>query len=183
MNQLRFIRDVTYRLKRNYGLPADFYKLASSVVDRATGKKATDRLKVHVARIIALPSRNQREFYYDLSFIASNKNFTYGGFVDTDERKFIVDRRDLARKAFSILEVGQYMVYKGQRFDIKEVAEFEDSYTYGLICKQTIAADPDLVISVSASNGLNLADGADASASQIVEDDLGLTDDAEGVIE
>jgi hypothetical protein len=183
MNQLRFVRDVIYRLKRNYGLPADFYKLASSSVDRATGKKTTVRLKASVARVIALPSRNQREFYYDLTFIASNKNFTYGGFVDTDERRFVVDRRDLRHKEFSILEVGQYMVYKEQRFDIKEVAEFEDSNCYGLICKQTVAAAPERVVEISVSHDLGIADGADSSASQIVEDDLGLTDDAEGVIQ
>lgn len=141
MNQLRFIRDVIYNLKRDYGVKIKIINTLTSDVNRATGKKIVTRDIKIVQRAIVLPSRNQREFYYDLSFIAANKNFTMGGYVDTDERKFIVDRRDLKGM---IISVGQsYLIYQDQRFDVKEVAEFEESNTYGLICKQSVAASSE----------------------------------------
>jgi hypothetical protein len=177
------IRDAVYRLKRNYGEPADFYMQTSSVVDRATGNKTTNRLKVHVARVIAMTSRNQREMYFDRAYITANRNFTYGALIDTNQRLFIVDRRDLRGKAFEILAIGQWLVFNGQRFDIKEVAEYDEANAYGLICKQTVAADQDRIIDIKAASKTTLGqDAPDPDVSIPAGNNLGLSDSAEAVI-
>jgi len=145
-NQLRFISTVIYRLKRRFGVPVQLVKRTSTSVDLETGRKAVVKAFINVRRAIVLPSRQFREFYYDLAFIASAKNFTYGGHLDPDERRFIIDRKDL--RGWEI-EVGQWLVHQCRRYDVKEVSDFEDDRAYYVLAKQSIASASGEVVSVS----------------------------------
>lgn len=145
-NQLRFISQVIYKLKRRYGLPVQLLKRTSTTVDIETGRKTIVKAFMNLRRAIVLPSRMHREFFYDLAFIAAAKNFTYGAHLDPEERRFIIDRKDL--RGWEI-EVGQWLVYQNRRYDIKEVSDFEDDRAYYVLAKQSIASSAGDVTEVS----------------------------------
>lgn len=157
MNQLRFIRDTLYDLKRRYGEVVDFIRIVSSTVDRETGDKIVVKSGLRVNRCIVLNSYELRKFVYDLSFIATNKNFTYGGFFDQTQRDFIVDAVDINYEPLQ----GQYLVYDGTRFDIHQVQRFEGRTGYLIRGKQTKGIDIDNVINLSLHTQLNFTDEAD----------------------
>jgi hypothetical protein len=123
------------------------YYRTSSTTNLETGEKSVIAELKQVLRAIVLPSKIHREFVYDLTFIASNKAFTYGGHFDTTERSFIFDRKDLPD--FEI-KVGMYLQFSGHRYDIKQVEEFESSTAYFVIAKQAIEADSLHTIHASA---------------------------------
>jgi hypothetical protein len=154
-NQLKFISAVVYRLKRRFGVPIQLLKRTSTSVDIETGRKTIVKAFVNVRRAIVLPTREHREFFYDLAFIAAAKNFTYGAHIDSSERRFILDRKDLRGWA---VEVGQWIVYQNQRYDVKEVSDFEEDRSYYVLAKQSVAAATGEVVEV----GDTLAIGDDA---------------------
>lgn len=123
MNSLRFIKNVLYTLKRDYGLPANIVWRTSSVPNLETGKLDTAQESVAVSKAIVLPRALQRNFVYDLSFIASNKNFTYGGLFDLNSRKVYLDPDDLPRD-FEI-KIGYWIVFGGSRYEVKAVDTYE----------------------------------------------------------
>ena len=54
---------------------------------------------------------------YDLSFVAANKNFTYGAFFEIGDRWAIIDGLYLP-KGFEISE-NDYVVYAAKRYDLQ----------------------------------------------------------------
>lgn len=158
MNRLRFISRVVYRLKRRYGEPAHIVERTGSVVNLETGAKTVSKRSLYVNRVIVLPSKIHREFQYDLTFIATNKNFTYGGLYDTTEREFIIDRKDLPD--FEI-KVGMYLLFKDRRYEVKEVAEFEDNTAYVILGKQCLEAHAETVIDVTVGNTIDAISGSE----------------------
>lgn len=174
MNRLRFISQVLYRLKRRYGEAVIIYNRLSSTTNLETGVKSVITESVIVKRAIVLPSKIHREFVYDLTFIATNKNFTYGGHFDTTERQLIFDRKDLPN--FEI-KVGMYLLFKSRRYDVKQVEEFEDNTGYFVTAKQSIEADATHTIQVNAHSDIELAPIAAGpkDAGALAASDLGLT--------
>jgi hypothetical protein len=159
MNRLSFITKVLYRLKRRYGSVLDIVWRVSSTVNRETGEKVVVRDAHRVMRAIVLPSVIHREFSYDLAYIAAAKNFTYGGFFDTTERRFIVDARDLPTD-FEI-KIGQYLVYDRVRYDVKEVSRFEENRAFFITAKQSEAVETANCIEVSLEDEISLTDEAE----------------------
>ena len=125
----RMIRKVLYALKRQWGFPVTIYQIITSDVDVETGKKVATKRAVVVNRAIILPAVMQKKFVYDLSFIATNKQFTFGGYFDTSARSFIVDIRDLPTDF--IIKPDDYFIYQSRRWTVSEVHEFE--FKTGLI--------------------------------------------------
>ncbi len=125
MNNLRFIKQVLYTLKRDFGLPANIVWRTSSVPNLETGKLNVSQDSVAVSRAIVLPRVLQRDFVYDLSFIASNKNFTYGGLFDKNSRKVFIDPDDLPA-GFEI-KIGYWIVFNGVRYEVKTVDTYEQN--------------------------------------------------------
>lgn len=122
--QSRFIKtQVIYPLKRRYGIPATFFRLDSTINDVTTGKQKKFYTRVPVTRIIPLPQNIVRKFIYDLSFIAANKNFTYGGFFDWKQRIILVDGKDLP-SGFEP-DPNDHVEIQGIRESIKKLEIFE----------------------------------------------------------
>ena len=159
-NRLAFISKVLYRLKRRYGASVDILRRTSSVVDRETGLKTVQTRLIRLRRVIVLPAQLAREFSYDLAYIAAAKNFTYGGFFDTTERRFIVDTKDLPTD-FEI-EIGDYFVYDQVRYDVKTSERFEDARAFFVQAKQSIASDLDNEIMIEIVDELSLTSEAEA---------------------
>jgi hypothetical protein len=84
-----------------------------------------------------------RDFEYDLSFIAANKNFTYGGFFDPSVRDVIIDSKDIP-SGFEITG-DMYVIFDDRRYEIKETREAENGYAWWLHVKQVASTDDKTV--------------------------------------
>ena len=95
MNNLRQINTILYRLKKDYGIPVDLRNLIDSEVNRETGVVSINYDTLKIKKAIVLPAKAIPSFVYDLSYIAANRNFSYGGFFGSHTRTVIVDGVDL----------------------------------------------------------------------------------------
>jgi hypothetical protein len=112
----REIRLMLYTLQRKWGVPADLYKLAVGTPNFATGIPSTTRTKYHIPKFITHAVSFDQKFEYDLSFLAANKNFTYGGFYVPGDRVGIVDARFLP--AGVEIETKDHFLYDNKRWEI-----------------------------------------------------------------
>lgn len=147
-NQLDFIRRVVYSLKQRYGLPLTLYTTVDSVVDLETGVKSVTKTVYAVKRSILLPIEIVRKFAYDLSFVAANKNFTYGGFFDKGASTFILDRKDLPETY--IFKLGDYLTYGEKRYNIKNIGDYANKQAIVILAEyvegELLAAQHDVSI-------------------------------------
>ena len=119
MNNLRQIRSALYRLKRNMGTTIVVVKVSAGTVNLQTGVITPSEVKTTVRHAVMLPQQTNREFAYDLAYIAVNKNFTYGADYDSSQRFCIVDRRDYA--AIAQLTNNDYIEYRSVRWNVESV--------------------------------------------------------------
>lgn len=140
-NNLREIRIILYRLKRNYGLPAIIKRVNTSVQDITTGVITRTYFEYPIKRVIVLPTRDLRTFLYDLSFVAASKNFTYGGLFDQKSRVMIIDIKD-APKGF-ILTMNDHIEFESRRYEIKEFELAEHNQGWLLQCIELDSSDSE----------------------------------------
>ena len=95
MNTLRQIRNIVYELKRSHGVEATLRKRGTDTYNVRTGETTRDVTDITIRRVVVLPAKITRDFFYDLSYVAANKNFAEGGFADINKSVAIVDVRDL----------------------------------------------------------------------------------------
>lgn len=163
INRLRIIRQVMYRMKLRYGSRVRLLRRTNVSIDRETGDKTMTIEGLYIRRALVLPNTVHREFYYDLAFIASNKNFTYGGHVGTAERRVVFDKKSLRLGANSYwtLEVGQWFLSEGQRYEIKEISQFEEAEAWLVTGKQSLNEASDSVITEAISSAIDLTQDAE----------------------
>ena len=82
-------------MKRRYGSEAKLLTVVLGEPDWETGQRTETITPLVIKRAIVLPNREKSEFVYDIAFMAANKNFTAGGFFNTDTIDIIVDGDDL----------------------------------------------------------------------------------------
>jgi hypothetical protein len=144
MTRHREIKKIIYKLKRQWGTPARIYRESVAVdVDTGVETPTTAAVKT-INRAILLPRKIRTEFSYDLSYIAANKNFTYGGFYATTDRLVLIDAVDL----------GDYVIAKQDYIDINNkrhvIADLDD-YDEGpdviayMLKVSSVKADLDVV--------------------------------------
>lgn len=120
---LQMIRRVLYSVKRQYPTRVVIHRRSNKTYDPETGAKTASVESWEVDRAIMLQGDTSRKFVYDLTFIANNKDFTYGGHFDTKKRRLIVDRQDLP--ADFEPKKDDYIVAEGQRYEIENIEDFE----------------------------------------------------------
>jgi len=138
-NVLRQIELIIYRLKREFGVSIVIRRLQSDGYDLETGVHTPVYADYTVRRAVVLPNRGVREFSYDLSFIAANKNFTYGGFFDSSTKQILVDAKDLPKNF--IPTENDICVYEERPYIIKEIVRAEVGYAYMITCKEVSSSD------------------------------------------
>ncbi|KKL98311.1 hypothetical protein LCGC14_1825680 [marine sediment metagenome] len=158
-NKLNFIRKVIYRLKRSYGLPIDYYQLATHTMDPEDGDKVTTLIKTHIRRAVVLRARGFRSFVYDLAFISANKDFTEGGYFDPEDRKVIIDTRDVAI-GFSP-QVDDYFIFQSKKYEVKEIFDFEDNNAFIFLARRLRGA-----LVVRTGNTLSVLDLTQTASSE-----------------
>lgn len=155
------IRLALYAMKREFGVPANIIRRTSSVTDRASGEKTVVRDAVNLQRAMILPAVIDREFVYNLTFIASNKNFTYGALFDAQQRTILIDRKDIPTD-FEI-KPGQYVVTANARYEIQSVESFPENLCYNLTAKATTGEPLENLIIKQAVSYLHMCDQVEVS--------------------
>lgn len=138
----------------SYGYPVDLYRLTSSDINLATGRKDVRREKFSINRAIILPASMARKFSYDLSYVAANKNFAYGALYDVRSRLIIIDPIDLP-VGFDIM-VDDRFVFSNKSYAVKTVESIVDSFGFLVTAKETEGTLPFEVSSLSVMSTLNL---------------------------
>jgi len=128
-NVLRQVKNVIYRLKRNYGLTVVFYKITGDQYDFKTGEVDRDAEAHTVKRCVVLPFKELKKFEYDLAYIATSKNFTYGALYDYRSRILMLDKDDISVD----ITDDMYCVFNSERYQIKEINLSEDQQAYLII--------------------------------------------------
>lgn len=141
-NVLRQIKNIVYRLKRQYGVQAVLeYRTAADEYNLENGGITRHTSRITIKRAILLPQAIKTDFVYDLSFIAANKNFTYGGEFQTGTRIFIIDAKDLMT-GFKIT-TEMLLITGNRKFTIAESNLTEGSYSWLIKAKQVLGGDDD----------------------------------------
>ena len=113
----REMSDVLYYLKHQLGIDAQLYRISTDSVNRATGEKTISRTTIKIKRMIVFPVRSIMKFQQTISYLAANKNFTYGGEFKIGDRELIIDQRDLPTRNYE-LSMSDYIVFDGKRYNI-----------------------------------------------------------------
>jgi len=127
MSNLRQIKNILYQLKKDWGIAMDL-RNQTSVVDRKTGMTQKSYVSLSVRRGILLPVKLTPSFVYDLSFIAANKNFTYGGLFGAGSRVVIIDGSDVP-STFTVKEDTQLIIAKAV-YSVKNVETLVNKLGY-----------------------------------------------------
>lgn len=122
----RDFRRTLYLLKRRRGEPINITQTTGKTFDAESGEQSLVTVTCRVKRAVPLPNVADRAFYQDLSYVAHNRDFTYGGIVDKAERRFLVEDSDLyiGSEPFRP-KVGDRITFKDRRWDIYQVNEFD----------------------------------------------------------
>ena len=148
--KLRFITQVLYALKRDFGGMIDLYSPTSVVTDLETGSISRTTTRQRIKRAIILESKALERHIYGLTFIAANKNFSYGANFEENSRVFILDGKDV-----SSVSLDQYIVYAERRYEIKFIQEFEFNRGFLVTAVELKGALPRQVIELSAMSSIS----------------------------
>jgi len=157
-NLTQRMRQTLYALKRQYGERIDVYKLISTETDVRTGVKTLvkDLYPIHYG--IVMPARSNRSGAKNVSEIAANKEFVFGGTFDTSIRTFIIDRRDCP--TLPLLNSDDWIVYSGNKYQINTVDSFEVNAGWVITAKQLVGEVPEQIYLTPADDLLCLTDTA-----------------------
>lgn len=158
MNQLSFVKQVLYKLKRAYGYPVTLYRLGAQEINVESGAITTVKTKHRIAKAVILPSALARKFSYDLSYIAANKNFSYGGFYDVGSRLIVIDGKDLPR-GFE-LQQDDYLVHDKKAYQLTGVEALVEHLGYLVTGKEQEGMPAFEVLDESVQSTLTPAQGA-----------------------
>ena len=131
-------RNIMYPLKRRYGLPATIFQLDDVTNNVETGKQTKFYNRFKIKRVVLLPRNLIRKFVYDLSYIAANKNFTYGGLFDWSRRIILIDGKDIK----FVPNPNDHIEIEGVRESIQKVEEFEHASVAWIIGTSRIEGEP-----------------------------------------
>lgn len=158
-NELRFIKEVIYDLKRDYGGPIEIYQNVPGQTDYKTGQKTFTKTKWTVARAIRLPRSIHRDSLYS---ITGNRLFAYGNIIETADRQIIIDWRDLP-SGFQFKEENWYVIIDNQHYEVVKVIEFDFNAAIYVILKQLTGAPREAIIDVAVNT--NVQTGQDVTTS------------------
>lgn len=150
------IADSLYRLLMKNGKFITFYRKNTSSANYSTGVKIVDRDYWNIKKVLILPGPSKRDFVYDLSYIAANKNFTYGGFFTAGQKVIVVRRIDMPFKPSQ----EDWFVYQNVRLNVQIVTEYDEMECFVIDVKALPAEKSYGVIDIKIEHTLQLSDGA-----------------------
>lgn len=159
-NLTQRLRQLLYSLKMEYGTAIVIYKLVSSSTDERTGLKSTVITPYKVRRAIVLPNTITRIDIKSSALVASNREFSQGGLVDSGKRPFIIDRRDLPH--LPTLSADDWIVYDNRKFQVSDVEQLAEA-GWQIFGKELVGEVPEnLLLQPTSSSAMVLSDAASA---------------------
>lgn len=113
----RNMQNILYRLRRTFRCEASLYfeSEATKEPNLETGEvPAASRSVIKLRNFISFDETARRRFEYDLSFIAANKNFTYGGIFESGDRIGLLQYVDTGEDF--VLTDDHYFVFDNTKF-------------------------------------------------------------------
>ena len=86
---------LVYRLKHELGEPLTWVLKKGVTVDIGSGNTSEELEKTYIHRAIVFPIKYAEEFKYSISYLATNKNFVYGGYFGSSHLGIVIDLRDI----------------------------------------------------------------------------------------
>mgnify|MGYP003624582264 FL=1 len=136
-NKLRNITVILYRLQRDFGVPIVLRTYATGAKDYATGTVTRTHTDVAIKRAVIGSQKLLSAFSYDLTYLASNKNFTYGAIFNTNTRVCITSYKGAIskqntkviedNKEFEISDFTPILKNKGYIMLLKAVGNVQDA--------------------------------------------------------
>jgi hypothetical protein len=124
----RKITAIIYRLKRQWGLHLVYYRPTTAEYNVETGEVSRGFDTYVVKRAIVLPARLDRSFVYDLTFIQANNNFVGGGYFDRNQRRLIIDAKDLPKDFDPAIK--DHVEFDGKRYEVLYIDHVEKRKAY-----------------------------------------------------
>lgn len=178
----RQFRRTIYALKRQYPHAVTLCRTTNDATNVETGEMTQTLVKVPVKRAIVLPGKEARQFLYDLSYRAADREFTYGGMFDVKTRLIIVERRDVP--ADFPIDENMHLVLEGNRYEVKEVHDFRPLDIIVFVATFLRGAPTLDQVSGSVSDSIKLGEGIKANGASTgrVADAIKVTDASSGVV-
>lgn len=138
-NAQRIFRNILYRIRHRHGFKAVLRKRDTSpTFDPETGRETSEDNDYILRKVAELPRREERDFEYDLSYIAAGKNFTYGALFDRHDKVVIVDRtilRNANDDGYYVIANRDQMVIEGDIYEIATIIRLKGNlgYILGLV--------------------------------------------------
>ena len=148
------IAQALYILKRSYGAPVSIYIQGACTSNARTGNRTIEKAVYPIDGAIVLPAKLSRNDKRNISVISANKQIVQGGFYDTTQRKFIIDRSNVPD--LEKLTENDWLVFKGRKYQVVEVQELEDDAVWVITGKAVLGERPEQIFLVSADNLMSL---------------------------
>jgi hypothetical protein len=114
-----------YRVQRLFGTPAYVRKPNTTTEDVTTGRTNYTYDTYFVRRLAIVPGDKQQHFIYDLTYLAANKNFAYGGFFTTAQMIGILNTDDIPRNV--VIDETWDIIINSRKHQIEKVAMIEEA--------------------------------------------------------
>lgn len=153
MNNVRYILDTIYQFKREYGCELTYVEVLASESNVETGSRNINK-RINVIQAVLLPRRNQRKFIQDISYLAANKNFTYGGLSDYESVTLVISSEDLPSQIQ--IDLNGYFILDGQRYEKTEFTKLDHEVGYILMGKAVKGSITYSLTNLNVSNNLTM---------------------------
>lgn len=124
MSKFDFVSSILYSLIDRESSKIQFYQVIVNNMDLATGKPDRQYKVIAIRKAFVMSLSNVRSFKYDLSFIAANKNFTFGGMYDVNTFIGAIKVKDLKG---IVPTLNDHIICDNQKYEIKKVTRVEES--------------------------------------------------------
>jgi hypothetical protein len=140
----RATRTGLYRLRRQWGVPADLYRLEVGAADLDTGLTTDIKTKYAIPQFITWLVTETEKATYALAYARANSNFTYGAIFEVGDRTGIIDGVYLP-DGFD-LQQNDYVVYDGERYDIRSFGKLDGGAGYVMHLRNVPGTFPGQII-------------------------------------
>ena len=138
-NRARFIDRGVKRLTRHYGKLISFVNPTTGAMNYQTGKRERSFTTVGSVKALVHPSKADHAFAYDLSYLAANKNFVYGGLFERGKIDLIVRTANLTN--FDV-NLSTFIMIDGEAYVIGKITnDMAGDYIMVLTVQRTENAD------------------------------------------
>lgn len=128
-NNLRHIRVLLYRLKRQFGFSLTIHEPSANTVNAQTGAMTRPTTNHSITRAILLPQSEARVF------MSQNMppGFQYGAYFDTGDRILILEKSELPA-AYTPAQ-DHYFDFESERYEFNKITAMPEQKAYLIICK------------------------------------------------